>query len=336
MARSSSRVYLRSGFEVGIAPDHVRRYPLCRRRRCSRRDTIDPVCGMTVDPHTSLHRHAYQGRPYYFCSAGCRTKFAADPVKYLGGKPTHQEALPEGTIYTCPMHPEVRQVGPGSCPICGMALEPDVATAESGPNPELVDMTRRFWIGAGAHRAGLRAGDGSARPRPSADPANGFELDPTRAGDASGAVGGLAVLRPRRSVAEDAEPQHVHADRDGDRRGLGLQRVATLAPGCVSRRISRPCRCGRGLLRSGCRHHRAGAARPGAGAARARADLAARSARCSISRRKPRTVSCRRRRKGHPGRRIMVGDMLRVRPGEKVPVDGVLDRGPQRRSTSRW
>jgi P-type Cu+ transporter len=107
---------------------------------------IDPVCGMTIDPHASPHRHAYQGRTYYFCSSGCRAKFAADPPKYLGGaKPA--EPVPEGTIYTCPMHPEIRQVGPGSCPICGMALEPEVATAESGPNPELADMTRRFWIG---------------------------------------------------------------------------------------------------------------------------------------------------------------------------------------------
>jgi Cu+-exporting ATPase len=107
---------------------------------------LDPVCGMTVDPHTSPHRHVHQGRPYYFCSAGCRTKFAADPGKYLG-EARAEEPLPEGTIYTCPMHPEIRQVGPGSCPICGMALEPEVATAEAAPNPELADMSRRLWIG---------------------------------------------------------------------------------------------------------------------------------------------------------------------------------------------
>src|SRR5215510_1313786 len=107
---------------------------------------IDPVCGMTVDPHTTPHRHTYQGHPYYFCSAGCRTKFAADPQKYLGGVKA-AEPVPEGTIYTCPMHPEIRQVGPGACPICGMALEPELVSAETGPNPELVDMTRRFWIG---------------------------------------------------------------------------------------------------------------------------------------------------------------------------------------------
>src|SRR5688572_17635565 len=89
---------------------------------------LDPVCGMTVDPHTAKHRHQYQGRSYYFCSAGCRAKFAADPDKYLEKDKRAAEPVPEGTIYTCPMHPEVRQVGPGSCPICGMALEPEMAT----------------------------------------------------------------------------------------------------------------------------------------------------------------------------------------------------------------
>jgi Cu+-exporting ATPase len=106
----------------------------------------DPVCGMSVDPHTAKHRHQYEGHPYYFCSAGCRTKFAADPQKYLGPKQA-AEPVPEGTVYTCPMHPQIRQIGPGSCPICGMALEPEIATADTGPNPELADMTRRFWIG---------------------------------------------------------------------------------------------------------------------------------------------------------------------------------------------
>jgi Cu+-exporting ATPase len=106
---------------------------------------IDPVCGMTVDPHTARHRAEHRGHTYYFCSAGCRTKFSNDPQKYLGGR--EPEAVPDGTIYTCPMHPEIRQIGPGSCPICGMALEPDIASAGAGPNPELVDMTRRFWIG---------------------------------------------------------------------------------------------------------------------------------------------------------------------------------------------
>ncbi|MEJ0019866.1 MAG: heavy metal translocating P-type ATPase [Acetobacteraceae bacterium] len=112
--------------------------------------SIDPVCGMTVDPATSKHRFDHAGTIFHFCSAGCRGKFAADPAKYLAPQ-EKAEAPPmaPGTIYTCPMHPEVRQAGPGSCPICGMALEPLTITAEAPANPELADMTRRLWIGVG-------------------------------------------------------------------------------------------------------------------------------------------------------------------------------------------
>ena len=108
----------------------------------------DPVCGMSVDPHAAKHRAAHAGHPYYFCSAGCRTKFVADPKRYLDpAKAANAAPVPEGTIYTCPMHPEVRQAGPGACPICGMALEPAMVSAEAAPNHELIDFTRRFWIG---------------------------------------------------------------------------------------------------------------------------------------------------------------------------------------------
>ncbi len=111
---------------------------------------LDPVCGMTVDPARTPHHAEHAGRPYHFCGAGCRTKFIADPERYLqkDERPPEPPA-PPGTIYTCPMHPEVRQVGPGACPLCGMALEPDLVTEEAGPNPELIDFRRRFWIGAG-------------------------------------------------------------------------------------------------------------------------------------------------------------------------------------------
>src|SRR3954464_4531283 len=79
---------------------------------------IDPVCGMRVDPRTAKHRAEHHGDTYYFCSAGCRTKFAADPQKYLGKR--EPEPVVAGAIYICPMHPEIRQQGPGACPICGM------------------------------------------------------------------------------------------------------------------------------------------------------------------------------------------------------------------------
>jgi Cu+-exporting ATPase len=106
----------------------------------------DPVCGMTVDPAKTPHHAEHGGATYHFCSAGCRTKFLADPERYLTPAPA-AAPMPEGTVYTCPMHPEVRQIGPGDCPICGMALEPEVASATEEPNAELADMKRRFWIG---------------------------------------------------------------------------------------------------------------------------------------------------------------------------------------------
>ncbi len=133
----------------------------------------DPVCGMMVDPERTAHHAEHGGRTFHFCSARCHDKFVAAPEPYL--KPAAKPAEPEpvgqvlptkGVIYTCPMHPQIRQEGPGNCPICGMALEPVTAGIEGGPNLELVDMTRRFWIGTaltvplillelGAHLPGL-------------------------------------------------------------------------------------------------------------------------------------------------------------------------------------
>ena len=143
----------------------------------------DPVCGMTVDPATAKHRWDHQGKTYVFCCNGCLEKFKADPEGYLAGGekpaapapagamytcPMHPEVMQEGpgdcpdcgmalepatvtaaptrTRYTCPMHPEVVEDGPGDCPICGMALEPVTVTVEEEVNPELINMSRRFWI----------------------------------------------------------------------------------------------------------------------------------------------------------------------------------------------
>jgi Cu+-exporting ATPase len=107
----------------------------------------DPVCGMTVDPQKTQHRAIHSGKDYFFCSSGCRTKFEADPARYLAAGERPPQSAAAGTIYTCPMHPQIRQPGPGNCPICGMALEPEVATADAGPSPERADMERRLWIG---------------------------------------------------------------------------------------------------------------------------------------------------------------------------------------------
>ncbi|MGE0396508.1 MAG: heavy metal translocating P-type ATPase [Kofleriaceae bacterium] len=110
----------------------------------------DPVCGMTVKP-TTAHRLVHEGHEVLFCSAKCKDKFAADPARYLeppAPEPTAPSEPKAGVEYTCPMHPEIVRDAPGSCPICGMALEPRMPTLETGPDPELVDMTRRFWIAA--------------------------------------------------------------------------------------------------------------------------------------------------------------------------------------------
>ena len=129
----------------------------------------DPVCGMAVDPVNAKYKAEYNGQSFYFCSAGCKVKFQGEPERYLAPKKPAAEPLPKGTIYICPMDPEIRQEGPGTCPICGMALEPEMPSAADEPNPELADMARRFWTGLaltlpifviemGSHLFGLFAG----------------------------------------------------------------------------------------------------------------------------------------------------------------------------------
>ena len=110
----------------------------------------DPVCGMDVDPAATEHHHQHAGKIYHFCSNGCREGFAERPDDWLSGKAQAERdaKIPEGTRYTCPMHPEILQVGPGSCPKCGMALEPMTFSAEVELNHELIDFTRRFWVGS--------------------------------------------------------------------------------------------------------------------------------------------------------------------------------------------
>ncbi len=112
----------------------------------------DPVCGMDVNPQTTLHSHVHDGTTHYFCGAGCKEKFVADPAGYLSGdiqraKAAAAAAMPADAEFTCPMHLEIVQIGPGTCPKCGMALEPMVVSLDDGPNPEFVDFKRRMFIG---------------------------------------------------------------------------------------------------------------------------------------------------------------------------------------------
>jgi Cu+-exporting ATPase len=121
----------KKGFSLGLAPQP---------------SAIDPVCGMTVDPDHSAGSTTYKGHTYHFCAVGCLRRFEADPERYLSPAPAPQPSAP-GTVWTCPMHPEVVSDHAGSCPKCGMALEPATPSAEETPNPELADMTRRFLVG---------------------------------------------------------------------------------------------------------------------------------------------------------------------------------------------
>src|SRR5712691_812918 len=111
----------------------------------------DPVCHMQVMPETAAAQYEYKGKTYYFCNPRCLERFKANPEQYLApvqleiGSPKSEISE---VIYTCPMHPEVRQRGPGACPKCGMALEAEMVTLEEEASPELVDMTRRFWTAA--------------------------------------------------------------------------------------------------------------------------------------------------------------------------------------------
>jgi Cu+-exporting ATPase len=136
--------------DTGHSPDEK---SCCAHGTATRPVEKDPVCGMDVDPDAAAGSHEFDGKTYFFCSRGCLDKFRADPGRYLGdgkggpsGRPAPRaEPSPSGTTYTCPMHPQIVSDRPGSCPICGMALEPVTATGDD-TNPELHDMRRRFWV----------------------------------------------------------------------------------------------------------------------------------------------------------------------------------------------
>jgi len=286
----------------------------------------DPVCGMTVDPQRTAHRQTVEGQTYYFCSAGCRTKFAADPDKYL--KPAPPPAAPEGALYTCPMHPDVRQVGPGSCPICGMALEPVLPTADAGPHPELADMTRRFSIGL-ALTVPLFVLDMAGHV---------FDLHHF-IGHASANFIEFAFATP--VVLWAGAPFFVRGWQSVVRRNLNMftlialgtgvaflySTVATLAPGLFPSAFRGPDGAVAVYFEAAAvitvlvllgQVLELRARAQTSGAIRALLDLAPKTAR-------------RVRPDGGdeevPLDTVMVGDPLRVRPGEKIPVDGVVLEG---------
>ena len=289
---------------------------------------VDPVCGMTVDPARAAATVEHDGQKYYFCGRGCAERFKADPDSFLKPKATEPPPpAPAGTEYTCPMHPEIVRNGPGSCPICGMALEPRVASLDDGPNPELMDMTRRLWVAAAlaAPIFVLAMGDMLLGP----------------------GLGGRLDLRITNGIAAElATPIVLWAGWPFFQRGwdsivnrspnmftlialgvgaaYGYSAAATLAPerfpagfrmhGVVESYFDTAAVIVVLVLLGQVLELRA-RSRTGA-AIKALLGLA------------PKTA---RRVTGHeedvPLDRVRVGDRLRVRPGEKVPVDGVVVEG---------
>ncbi len=203
----------------------------------------DPVCGMMVDPDHAAATIDHAGKTYFFCSAGCAGKFGTDPEKYLAAPQLAQPArqadlvqfddirpVPSHTAdsveYTCPMHPQIVRPGPGSCPICGMALEPRTAAAEDGENPELVSMTRRFWVSVALAIPDPRAwhvrhDSGRARATSVVDARD--RMDSVRSRDPGCPLGRMAILRTRMGVARQSQFEHVYADRPRHRHGVYLQ-----------------------------------------------------------------------------------------------------------------
>src|SRR6266700_681945 len=189
----------------------------------------DPVCGMTVPLDAPL-RSTFQGQTFVFCNPRCKEKFDREPQSYLAGTAAesndqeHQVAPPAASAagpgpgvakWTCPMHPEIVRDGPGSCPKCGMALEPMTVTADEGENPELTDMRRRLWVGIGlsAPLVLVAMGHllpfhwvhafGASRARPLVELVLASPV----------VLGGVAVLPARVGVGATPQPEHVHADR---------------------------------------------------------------------------------------------------------------------------
>ena len=296
----------------------------------------DPVCGMTVDPASAKHRFEHGGETYVFCSAGCATKFAADPGRYLDGpaeparaEPHAAAAAPADAIYTCPMHPEIEQVGPGDCPICGMALEPKTVSVEEGPSAEYLDMRRRFIAGA-------------VLVLPLVVIAMGRHLAPDSfAGVPARLLDWVELILATPIVVWAAAPffkrfwasvKTVHPNM-WTLIGLGVGAayafsvVATIAPGIFPDAFRGP----EGEV--GVYYEAAGvivvlvllgqvleirARERTGGAIRALLDLAPKTARLV-------------RDDGHdeevPLEHVQAGDRLRVRPGEKIPVDGEVVEG---------
>ena len=290
---------------------------------------------MDVDAQAGDHHRVFEGATYHFCSAHCQAKFDARPrgLRRARPAPATRSRQPPGrpVEYTCPMHPEIRQPGPGACPICGMALEPVVVTADSGPSPELADMTRRFWIAARPDDPGgrpwrwagtcsRRCTTWSPRPRPT-------WIQLVLATPVVLWAGWPFFTRGWTSV-RTLKLNMFTLIAMGTGVAWLFSVVATVAPGVFPDSVPQHGRDGRRLLRGRGRHHRAGAAGAGARAAGPRTDLRGHQGPAGPHPQDRAPARPRRHRGGgRASTLVQIGDRLRVRPGEKVPVDGIVEDG---------
>ncbi|MGA8612654.1 MAG: heavy metal translocating P-type ATPase [Xanthobacteraceae bacterium] len=289
--------------------------------------TTDPACGMKVDPATSSHRHTHDGQEYFFCCAGCRGKFTADPERYLHSAASPPTAPPEGTIYTCPMHPQIRQVGPGHCPICGMALEPEAgALTEDDAGGERAGMTRRFCISAVL-----------TLPVVALEMGNHFGL-----WHASGRLPGFAqFILATPVVLWGAWPFFVRGAKSVATRNLNMFTLIALGTG-VAYGYSLVALFAPNIFPPDFRDARGGIALYFEAAAvitvlvllgqvlelRARAStMSAIRALIELAPKNAQRLRADGSDEDVPLDAVVAGDRLRVRPGEKIPVDGVLIDG---------
>jgi len=285
--------------------------------------TIDPVCGMVVDPAKTSQHATHAGVEYHFCNPRCREKFVADPGKYLGPREAAPPA-PTGTIYTCPMHPEIRQDGPGTCPICGMALEPEMPSLEDEENPELRDFGRRFWWTLPLSAAVLVLAM-FGRHFPALDATTHSWLEFALATPVVLWAGWPFFERWLQSI-RNRSPNMWTLIGTGVGAAYGYSVVATLAPGLFPASFHEHGRVGV--------YFEAAAVIVSLTLVGQLLELRARSktsaaikALLGLAPKTARRIEADGSEADVPLEHVHIGDRLRVRPGEKVPVDGTVLEG---------
>ena len=199
----------------------------------------DPACGIDVECAHSRFMAKQRGERFFFCSGSCLEKFKRAPEAYLADR-APAESVPEGTLYICPMGPEVVRYAPDGCPICGMALKPMTPNLDEAPNPELVDFKRRLLdrCALGARRAGARYGRPSRHSLRALAGTDGLSLAASSPRDAGGALDRRPLLQARLGVDRQSQPEHVDPDRHRRRRRFRVQHYGPAVAKPVSSRDS--------------------------------------------------------------------------------------------------